>query len=127
MTEMQGCVGMSFVVDRDSGRCIATSSWESMDEMRASFDQLAPMRERGAEIIGSAATVDEWEIALMHRDHTSGDGACCRITWGQTSDVDRVIEGFREHGAAPDRGDWTASCERQHDRRPRRAAGPAAR
>ncbi len=96
MTQMPGCVGMSFVVDRDSGRCIATSSWESMDDMRASSDQLAPMRERGAEILGSSPTVDEWEVALMHRDHRSSDGACCRVTFGQTSDVDRVIEGFRD-------------------------------
>jgi hypothetical protein len=96
MSQMRGCVGMSVVVDRESGRCIATSSWESMDDMRASYDQLTPMRERVAEILGGAPTVDEWEVALMHRDHRSGDGACCRVTWGQTSDVDRVVEGFRD-------------------------------
>ena len=95
MTEMPGCVGLSFVVDRESGRCIATSSWESKEEMRASFDRLAPMRERGGEILGSAPTVDEWEVALMHRDHRSADGACCRITWTRTADVDRAVDGFR--------------------------------
>lgn len=96
ITQMPGCVGMSFVIDRASGRCIATSSWASLDDMRASFNQLAPMRDRGADILGGAPTVDEWEVALMHRDHRSADGACCRVTWGRTSDIDRVVHGFRD-------------------------------
>jgi hypothetical protein len=27
--EMDGCVGMSMMCDRDSGRCIATTAWET--------------------------------------------------------------------------------------------------
>jgi hypothetical protein len=95
ITQMPGCVGMSFVVDRGSGRSIATSSWETLEEMRASDDKAAPMRARGAEIMGGAPIVDEWEVALMHRDHRTSAGSCCRVTWGRTSDVDRVVEGFR--------------------------------
>ena len=95
ITQMSGCVGMSLVIDRQSGRAIATSSWESKDHMRGSFDQLASLRERGADILGGAPTVDEWEVGLMHRDHRTADGACCRISWGRTSDIDRAVEMFR--------------------------------
>ena len=95
ITQMSGCVGMSLVIDRDSGRAIATSSWESIDQMRGSFDQLASMRERGAEILGGAPAVDEWEVGLMHRDHRTADGACCRISWARASDIDATVDTFR--------------------------------
>jgi heme-degrading monooxygenase HmoA len=95
ITQLRGCVGMSFVVDRGSGRCIATSSWETLDDMRASDDQAAPLRARGAEILGGTPMVEEWEVALMHREHITHDGSCCRVVWGRTSDLDRVLEGFR--------------------------------
>ena len=37
-------------------------------------------RERAAQIFGEMPTVAEWEIAVMHRDHTSGPGACVRAS-----------------------------------------------
>lgn len=95
---MPGCAGMSMLVDRSSGRCIATSSWESEEAMRASADAVGPMRERAIELLGgSGAQVDEWEIALLHRDHHSRDGACVRCTWVQIPEgrADRVIEVFK--------------------------------
>ena len=78
---IDGCVGLSLLVDRTSGRCIATSSWESEEAMRASAESLRPLRDRAAELFGGGAQIEEWEIAAMHREHRAGDGACVRATW----------------------------------------------
>lgn len=48
LTEIDGCVGLSLLVDRQSGTCIATSSWESIDAMRGSAARVAPIRDRAA-------------------------------------------------------------------------------
>lgn len=94
---MDGCLGLSAMVDRESGRCIATSAWETEDAMRASADAVAPLRQRGAEILGTDMTVANWEIALLHRMHNSGDGACVRCTWAhaEADRIDAAIERVR--------------------------------
>jgi heme-degrading monooxygenase HmoA len=78
---MDGYVGLSMLVDRESGRCITTSAWETEEACRKSTEQAAPLRERAAEILGGDASVDQWEIGVLHRDHRSKDGACVRATW----------------------------------------------
>jgi quinol monooxygenase YgiN len=79
---MDGCVGLSLLADRESGRCIVTTSWDSEDAMHASRDRVRPLRDRAAATFESGDTqVDEWEIAVLHRDHNSADGACLRATW----------------------------------------------
>jgi heme-degrading monooxygenase HmoA len=89
MTE--GCRGLSMLVDRETGQCIATSSWENEAAMRASDEQLRPIRDRGKDILGGSMQVDEWEIAVMHRSH---HGECCRVSWLQ-GDLDAMTETFR--------------------------------
>ncbi|MFC6285842.1 antibiotic biosynthesis monooxygenase [Nocardioides sp. GCM10027113] len=96
ITSMDGCLGLSLVVDRESGRGIATSSWDSKEALDESRDSLAPVRARGGEILGGTPEVDEWEVAMMHRDHHTGVGACCRVTWGRVPDVDRAVGFFRD-------------------------------
>jgi len=76
-----GCVGFSLLVDRTSGRCIATSSWESEEAMRASEESIRPIRDRATQLFGGSPQVEEWEIAAMHREHHAGEGACVRATW----------------------------------------------
>ncbi|OBF97023.1 hypothetical protein A5790_00365 [Mycobacterium sp. 852002-51152_SCH6134967] len=78
---VDGFVGLSLLVDRESGHCIATSAWDSEDALRASTERAAPLRDRAAEALGGEATVDQWQIGVMHRDHRSADGACVRATW----------------------------------------------
>lgn len=81
MKAMDGYVGLSLLVDRESGRCITTSAWETEEDNRMSMERAAPLRARAGEIFGGAANVDQWEIGSMHRDHHSADGACVRATW----------------------------------------------
>lgn len=105
MPTMQGMaefVGLSLLVDRESGRCIATSSWQSEQAMRASAVQMKGIRDRGSEVLGGAAEVQEWEIAVMHRAHPAPEGACVRATWSRIDPerADRGIDTFRL-GALP--------------------------
>jgi heme-degrading monooxygenase HmoA len=98
LTNMPGCVGLSFLVDHATGWCIATSAWESEEAMRATTDLVWPLRDRlVTELGGSAPTVDEWEIALMHRDHHSMEGARARATWlqGDPASIDNSVEFVR--------------------------------
>jgi quinol monooxygenase YgiN len=95
--QMEGCVGLSMVADRDSGRCIVTTSWADADALRASAHGVMAMRQRFADIMSGDVDVDEWEIAVMHRMHEAHHGACARVTWsrGDPADADRMIEDFR--------------------------------
>lgn len=93
-----GCIGLSLLVDRESGRCIATSAWETEEAMRASEDRVQPVRDRAAEIFGGSAQVEEWNIAFVHRNRRSGDGACVRATWLKVrpGQLDRAVDFYKE-------------------------------
>ena len=94
---MEGCIGLSMICDRESGRCIATSAWSTEGVMSASEQTIAPMRQRGAEIFGTQPSVDRWEIAVLHRHAASGEGACVRCTWlsMDAAGLDHAIETYR--------------------------------
>jgi hypothetical protein len=99
VTQLDGCVGLSLLVERDAGRAIATSSWETEEAMHASAEQVRSSRERAAERFGATTTeMQEWEIAVLHRAHRVGDGACARVTWTRTApgNLDAVIDAYRE-------------------------------
>jgi len=98
LSGMDGFVGLSMLCERDTGRCIVTSAWESQDAMRASDAGVQASRARAAEIFGGATPeVREWEIALMHRKRDAPDGACCRVTWsrGEADRIDSMVDTFR--------------------------------
>jgi hypothetical protein len=93
-----GCAGLSLLVDHSLSRLIATSSWLDVESMLATTQSIRPLRDRlVAEVGGSAPTVEEWEIALMHRDHRSTPGARSRVSWlqGDSVAIDQAVETFR--------------------------------
>lgn len=94
---MEGCVGLSMIVDRHAGRCITTSAWQNEQAMRDSEDRVRSLRDRVAEAMGGRMEVEEWEIALLHRDHRTPHGACVRATWFQlpTDRIDRAHDVYR--------------------------------
>ncbi|WP_345351123.1 hypothetical protein [Rhodococcus olei] len=81
LADYEGCAGLSLLVDRDTGRCIATSSWMDEDALRASEGPVRELRDRATEMFHGTATVERWDIAALHRDHRSGRGSCVRVTW----------------------------------------------
>ena len=111
LSDIDGFVGLSLLVDRGSGRCIATSSWQSEEAMRASAGQVMPVRNRAAEIFGGGIEMAEWEIAVLHRAHAAPAGACTRVTWTdlQGADPDRVVDTFKM-GALPRMEEFTGFC-----------------
>ena len=91
LDQVDGCRGLSLLVDRQSGECIATSSWDSEAAMLASDKDLRPIRDRGRDVMGGSMQIDAWEIAILHRNH---HGQCCRVSWLK-GDLDAMVETFR--------------------------------
>ena len=79
--DIEGYVGMSMLVDRESGRCISTTAWQSEEALQNSAEMVKPLRDTAVDNFGAGASeVDTWEIAVVHRDHAAPEGACARIT-----------------------------------------------
>ncbi len=95
---IDGCIGLSLIVDRQSGHCVATSAWDSEEAMRAAERPIESIRRDAADQFGgTVAKVERWEIAVLHREHQAGEGASTRCTWLQlpVGQIDRGIEAFR--------------------------------
>jgi hypothetical protein len=97
LQRLDGFVGLSMMVDRSSGRSIVTSAWDDQLAMAHSADQVRPLRMRAAEILGGQAEAGEWEIAVMHREHPTHQGACVRSTWLQMDPgrLDAALDSYR--------------------------------
>lgn len=98
LLRMNGCVGLSVLVDRESGQCIATSSWDTEAAMRASEGSVQAVRDEGTKAFGGTiASVQEWEIALLHREHHTREGTCVRVSWikGDPGALDRALDVVR--------------------------------
>ena len=94
---LDGYVGLSMLADRDSGRCIATTSWATEPAMHDSEGPLHALRQRYAVLLGGRPEVQEWEIGILHRRRPAPEGAACRVVWsrGDPDSGDRVLDAFR--------------------------------
>jgi hypothetical protein len=92
MLVMDGCVGLSMLANRETGLCITTSAWHSLETRKHSEQQVSELRAGIGERLGVAPEVDQWEISLLHRDHWSQEGARVRCTWVQTAEIDSLID-----------------------------------
>ena len=123
---LPGYVGLSMLADRETGRCIATTSWKDEAAMAETGEQLRPLRTRFAEMLGGEVELRTWEIAVLHRVHEAPDGACTRVTWTRTdpSRVEQARDAYRE-GLLPrlEKLDGFCSASLLVDRREGRAAG----
>lgn len=98
VTAIEGCVGMSLVVERDSGRCIATAAWATEEAMLNSAEKVRPYRDEAQRLLGAESSeVEVWEVAVVHRDHAMPDGACARLTFlsGDPGTAERAIDVYK--------------------------------
>jgi quinol monooxygenase YgiN len=112
VTAIDGCIGMSLLVDRESGRCIATTAWESEAAMQASAEGVKPLRADAQKGLGSASSdVDTWEVAVMHRDHAMPAGAWARVTWssGDGAGTDQAVDAYKMT-VLPTISEWDGFC-----------------
>lgn len=111
LREIDGWVGLSLLVDRQSGGCIITTAWETVQAMRGSAEKVAVARDQAALMFDGSARVEEWEIAVMHRDHHSREGACVRATWLKVvpDQLGRSLDFFRT-AVLPEMGDLDGFC-----------------
>ena len=94
--QMDGCIGLSMLADRGSGRCIITTAWESADAMRGSDRGVRDGRVRAGQLMGGGTEVAEWDVSLVHRLRPADAGACTRLIWarrqpGELDDVHDVV------------------------------------
>lgn len=94
---MDGCSGLSMLCERESGRSITTTAWSTHEAMTAGEQAAQQLRDRATELFGAEPTVDRWEIAVLHRDTTTGEGACVRCTWLRMDPaaIDHAVDTYR--------------------------------
>jgi hypothetical protein len=97
LLDTDGCVGLSMLVHRGTGRCIITSAWMSREASHAGEANLRPVHDRALAALGGTPEVEEWEIAVLHRDHASAAGACVRVVWVRVApeEADHCVDLYR--------------------------------
>ena len=114
LAQMDGCLGLSMFVDRTTGRCIVTTSWDDVEALRRSAEAVRGIRETTLSTVRAVdgeTDVVEWQIGVLHRVRSAPAGAAARVisTRGPLGQTDRTIEHFRAH-VVPRIGDLPGFC-----------------
>jgi hypothetical protein len=62
--EMDGCKGVIALVDRETGKTIGITLWESQDKMLASENEAAGLRAGSADVMGGTPSVERYEVVI---------------------------------------------------------------
>jgi quinol monooxygenase YgiN len=98
--QMDGCLGLSMLVDRHTGRCLVTTSWDDAAAMHRSETAIRGIRQtavRTVHGVESQTEVAEWAVAVVHRVRSAPEGAATRVllSRGPAGPMHRVVDGFR--------------------------------
>jgi heme-degrading monooxygenase HmoA len=94
---VEGNLGLSMLVSRASGRVILSSGWGTSALMHASEPMIAELRAEAGRIFAAQPTVEEWELAELHRVRRAEPGFACRSTRIELDpgDIDLLVEIYR--------------------------------
>jgi quinol monooxygenase YgiN len=98
--QTDGCIGLSMLADHESGRCIVATAWADEHTMRTNAAEDRTVQHRLLHMLGGGhADVQEWEIAVLHRDRPAGDGAGAQVTWARITPnhLDDLLEAYRSN------------------------------
>jgi quinol monooxygenase YgiN len=111
LRQSPGCIGLSMLADRDSGRCIITTAWTGEQATHTGSDRVSALPDQTGDVLGGVPEIACWEIARVHRFRPSGDGACAQVTWGATrpEQLDRDLDVFT-YSMVPELEDVPGFC-----------------
>ena len=98
ITGIPGCIGLSMLADRESGRVIVSSAWADEDSLAASKEMVRPMQDRLMHMLRAEdALIQSWDVGVLHRERPSGDDARATVTWARvpTDSIDAMLDTYR--------------------------------
>jgi heme-degrading monooxygenase HmoA len=94
---LDGNRGLTMLVSRASGRVVISSAWGTREAMRASEPMVTGIRGEAGRMFGAQPTVEEWQMAELHRVRQPQLGFASRATRVDIDpgDVELLIDTYR--------------------------------
>jgi heme-degrading monooxygenase HmoA/quinol monooxygenase YgiN len=94
---IEGNLGLAMFVSRASGRVVLSSAWRTRAVMHTSEPLIADVRAEAARIFAAQPSVEEWEMAELHRRRRAERGFANRATRVELdpSDMDLLVDTYR--------------------------------